>query len=205
VCSSDLARHALGTGLNVYVYSNLVHVTAELWELFSLPGVSLGTSWYSADPHKHAEITGSPTSYARTKANIIEAVRRGIPVSAGIVEVAPGQDTARAEAQLRALGVTKTAIDRARGVGRAADGQQPVTSELCGQCGRGRAAIGPDGQVTPCVLGRFLVAGNVKDAPLSDILVSERWQQIVASVPPLDACVTCTPADSNDCNPSRNP
>ena len=49
----DLPRligYALGNGLKVYVYSNLVHVTPELWELFSQPGVFLGTSWYSADP-----------------------------------------------------------------------------------------------------------------------------------------------------------
>ncbi len=89
------------------------------------------------------------------------------------------------------------------GVGRAARGREPAISELCGRCGRGRAAIGMDGQLTPCVLGRFLVAGNVKEAPLGDILDGERWRQIVASVPPLDACVTCTPADSDDCNPAR--
>src|SRR5215472_12715775 len=75
-----LIRRALGAGLKVYVYSNLVHVTAELWELFSQPGMFLGTSWYSADPARHAQITGIHASYARTRANIAEAVRRGIPV-----------------------------------------------------------------------------------------------------------------------------
>jgi MoaA/NifB/PqqE/SkfB family radical SAM enzyme len=200
-----LVRYALGKGIKVYVYSNLVHVTPDLWEIFSLPGVSLGTSWYTTNSGEHAKITRSLNSYARTKANIIEAIRRGIPLSAGIVQVTVGQDSARAEADLRALGVTSIRVDRARGVGRAARGRVPVVSELCGQCGRGRAAIGLDGQVTPCVLGRFLVAGNVKDAPLDDILESERWQQILASIPPLDACVTCTPADSNDCNPARKP
>ncbi|MBV9143979.1 MAG: radical SAM protein [Pseudonocardiales bacterium] len=53
-----LVRYALGKGLKVDVYTNLVHVTPELWGLFSLPGVSLGTSWYSADPDRHADITG---------------------------------------------------------------------------------------------------------------------------------------------------
>jgi MoaA/NifB/PqqE/SkfB family radical SAM enzyme len=196
-------RYALGKGLKADVYTNLLHVTPELWELFGLPGVSIGTSWYSADPDKHAEITGSRHSYLRTKANIIEAVRQGISVRAGIVEAIANQDTARAEAELRAIGVTMTRIDRARGVGRAAGGEAPVSSELCGRCGRGRAAIGPDGQVTPCVLGRFLVAGNVQEEALGDILDGVRWRQIVRSIPPLDACVTCTPADSNDCNPSR--
>lgn len=200
-----LMRYALGAGLNVDVYTNLVHVTAELWELFSQPGVSIGFSWYSADPVKHAEVTGSRASYARTTANIREAVRRGIRLRAGIVEVVQDQGIEAAMAQLRALGVTNMHADRSRGVGRAAHGADPAVSELCGRCGRGRAAIGMDGQLTPCVLGRFLVAGNVKETPLGEILNSERWRAILAVVPPRDACVTCQPADSDDCDPSRRP
>lgn len=61
----------------------------------------------------------------------------------------------------------------ARGVGRAARGI-PDISELCGQCGRGRAAITLHGDLSPCVIGRFLVAGNVKDERLSDILGGAR-------------------------------
>ena len=38
-----LIRYALGAGLKTDVYTNLVHVTPELWELFSLPGVSIGS------------------------------------------------------------------------------------------------------------------------------------------------------------------
>jgi MoaA/NifB/PqqE/SkfB family radical SAM enzyme len=200
-----LMRYALGAGLNVDVYTNLVHVTADLWQLFSQPGVSIGFSWYSADPGKHAEVTGSRASHARTRANIREAVRRGVRLRAGIVEVIEGQGIEAAMAELRALGVTNMHADRSRGVGRAAHGADPAVSELCGRCGRGRAAIGMDGQLTPCVLGRFLVAGNVKDTPLGEILDSERWRAILAVVPARDACVTCQPADSNDCGPSRRP
>ncbi len=39
-------------------------------------------SWYSADPAKHAEVTGSKASHARTRANIAEAVRRGVRLMA---------------------------------------------------------------------------------------------------------------------------
>ncbi len=200
-----LARHALSIGLSVDIYTNLVHVTPDMWDLFTTPGVSVGFSWYSADPARHAEVTGSRASHARTRANIAEAVRRGVRLRAGIVEVTEGQDISAAKADLRALGVTAMHADRSRGVGRAAHGAAPVTSELCGQCGKGRAAIGMDGQLTPCVLGRFLVAGNVRDAPLADLLASDRWREILSEVPPRDACVTCTPSDSNDCDPSRKP
>jgi MoaA/NifB/PqqE/SkfB family radical SAM enzyme len=201
----SLARYALAIGLNVDIKTNLVHVTPELWELFAQPRVSVGFSWYSADPAKHAEVTGSKASYARTRANVIEAVRRGVRLNAGVVEVVEGQDIDAAVAELRALGVTSINADRARGVGRAANGAEPVVSELCGQCGKGRAAIGMDGQLTPCVLGRFLVAGNVKETPLGDLFASGQWREILASVPEQNACVTCTPGDSNDCNPSRKP
>jgi hypothetical protein len=39
-----LIRYALQIELRVDVYSNLVHVTPALRELFELPGVYLGTS-----------------------------------------------------------------------------------------------------------------------------------------------------------------
>lgn len=200
-----LARYALSIGLHVDIRSNLVRVTPELWGLFEQPAVSVGFSWYSTDPAKHGEVTGSKGSHARTKANIIEAVRRGVRLNAGVVEVVEGQDIDAAMSELRELGVTSIKADRARGVGRAANGAEPVISALCGQCGKGRAAIGMDGQLTPCVLGRFLVAGNVRDTPLTELFASQRWGEILASVPELNACATCTPADSNDCQPSRKP
>lgn len=200
-----LTRHALRAGLAVDIYTNLVHITDQMWRLFQLPGVSLGFSWYAADPAKHAEVTGSRGSYARTKANLCAALQRGIPVRAGIVDVVEGQGIEEAVAELRRLGVTSIRVDRARRIGRAAEGQPPRISELCGRCGRDRAAIGRDGSVTPCVLGRFLVAGNVRDTSLADILNGNRWREIVATVPSQNACLTCTPADSNDCNPSRKP
>jgi MoaA/NifB/PqqE/SkfB family radical SAM enzyme len=171
----------------------------------SASAVSVGISWYSADPAKHAEVTGSRASYARTRANVVEAVRRGIRLNAGVVDVVQGQGIDAAIAELRALGVTSIYADRARGVGRAANGAPPVVSELCGRCGKGRAAIGMDGQLTPCVLGRFLIAGNVKETPLASLFAGQRWREILVTVPEQNACVSCTPGDSNDCQPSRVP
>jgi MoaA/NifB/PqqE/SkfB family radical SAM enzyme len=201
----SLAHYALSIGLYVDIRSNLVHVTPEMWELFEQPAVSVGFSWYSTDPAKHGEVTGSIASHARTRANIIEAVRRGVHLNAGVVDVVDGQGVDAAMAELRELGVTSIKSDRSRGVGRAANGAAPSVTELCGQCGKGRAAIGVDGQLTPCVLGRFLVAGNVRDTPLTELFAGDTWREILASVPELNACATCTPADSNDCQPSRRP
>ncbi|MEW2453504.1 SPASM domain-containing protein [Streptomyces albus] len=42
---------------------------------------------------------------------------------------------------------------------------------MCGRCGAGRASVGPDGNVSPCVFSAGLMdVGNVQDAPLGSIL-----------------------------------
>jgi hypothetical protein len=64
---------------HVTVFSNLVHIRPDLWKLFSIPGVSLATSYYSDDPGQHEAITGRRGSYAKTRGNIAEAIKRGIP------------------------------------------------------------------------------------------------------------------------------
>ena len=55
---ADLVEHALGKGLKVEVFSNLVRVTDRLWDVFSKPGVSLATSYYSNEYTEHESITG---------------------------------------------------------------------------------------------------------------------------------------------------
>jgi MoaA/NifB/PqqE/SkfB family radical SAM enzyme len=202
-----LTRRALAAGLKVWVYSNLVHVTPELWELFARPGVSLGTSWYSADAGTHAKITGSRASHARTAANIAEAVARGIFVRAAIVEVTEGQDTQQAAGYLRGIGVTDIRIRPQQDLGRAArDGNAHDPAELCGRCGINRAAIMTDGQLTPCVVGRWLDCGNVKTTSLADIFAGPAWQRSLADVPRPDPgafAPDCPPdSDGNDCSPA---
>ena len=101
-----LVRAALGLGLAVEVYSNLVKVPPGLWELFGLAGVSLAVSWYSDNRAQHAAVTGGRDTWRQTRANFAEAVRRGIPLRAGVVGgIVPGQRAAEGEAGLRALGV----------------------------------------------------------------------------------------------------
>jgi MoaA/NifB/PqqE/SkfB family radical SAM enzyme len=165
----ELVDHALSRALAVEVFTNLVHVTATLWSLFEQPGVSLATSYYSDEPDQHAAITGRP-SYARTKANIAEAVRRGIPLRAGVIDVGDGQHAQQAIDELGALGVQNVGYDRLRQVGRGVRDQQPSAAQLCGQCGDGVAAISPDGSVWPCVFSRWMPIGDVRRQPLAEII-----------------------------------
>ncbi|WP_251075980.1 radical SAM protein [Streptomyces sp. ISL-12] len=195
--------HALAAGLKVEVYSNLAHIRPGLWKCFERPGVSLATSYYSDQADQHEQITNGPGSHRRTRDNIAEAVRRGIPLRAGIVKVLEGQRVAQAQEDLRRLGVTRIQVDRVRRVGRAADPAVviPSTGELCGHCFRHRVSVDPDGAVSGCILSRFLVAGNVREQRLAEILRSDRWQQLTDAVPAPRAA--CPPDDSGDCDPAN--
>ncbi|MFK0154629.1 radical SAM/SPASM domain-containing protein [Streptomyces sp. NPDC090493] len=202
---AELVEHALGLGLRVQVFSNLYRVRREHWTLFSRPQVSLGTSYYSDDPAEHDAITGRAGSHDSTRANIVEAVRRGIPVKVGIIRMRDGQRTEQALAEMRSLGVARVHVDRVRAVGNAAKtALLPSTSELCGRCAEGKAAILPDGTVAPCVLGRFLPAGSVKTGSLADVFAGQQWARVAASIPRRGGnCVpdTCTPKEDS-CQPS---
>lgn len=206
---AELLRHALNCGLAVQVFSNLYRVRLAWWELFGHPRVSLGTSYYSDDPAEHDAITGRTGSHSATRANIIEAVRRRIPVKVGIIQMLEGQRTEEAHAEMKALGVTRVNVDRVREVGNAATTAVtlPSVTQLCGACGEARAAIGPDGQVWPCVLSRFLhPAGNVRSTRLSDVFATDTWAALLSAIPRRPGsggCVpdSCTPREDS-CTPS---
>ncbi|MCX4826773.1 radical SAM protein [Streptomyces sp. NBC_01142] len=181
---AELVEHALAEELGVEVYSNLYRVRLEHWALFTRPGVTLATSYYADTDEGHDQVTGRKGSHAATRANLIEARRRGIHVRVGIVDVLDGQRVDQARAELEALGITDVHTDRVRGVGNAVQGGGlPSTSALCGRCANGIAAILSDGTVTPCVLGRFLPAGQVQGTALERVFASPRWQQVAASIP----------------------
>lgn len=196
-----LVRLAVSLGLTAEVYTNLVHVTPALWELFREPGVSLAVSWYAAGRAQHKEITGGHDTWRQTRANIAEAVSRGIPVRAGLIDgIVPGQDADGAAAELEALGVTRIGRDMLREFGR---GTIADPSQSCGGCGRGRVAVLPDGTVTPCPMTRWLTAGNVHDTGLPAAL--EALPAVTAGLP--GRASSCKPDCVPDsyCNPLCNP
>lgn len=200
-----LVDHALRRGLVVEVFSNLVHITDELWQAFCRPGVSLATSYYSDDPAEHATITGRP-SYARTRGNIAEAVRRGIPIRAGVIDLGDGQRTDAAQRELVELGVVSVGYDPLRQVGRGVRDQLASVEQLCGNCGNGVAAISPHGVVWPCVFSRWLPVGNVLERELAEILSgpdAERvWNQLTQAFAGR-AARACRPSCGPTCEPNR--
>lgn len=199
---AELLAFSIDTGLEVEVYSNLVSVRDEWWELFDHPQVSLATSYYSDDPAQHAAITGRRASHARTRANIVEALRRGIPMRVGIVDILSDQRVDQARTELEAMGVSDVGVDQVRGLGRAAVTLADA-SQLCGRCGVKKASVSPDGDVTPCLMARWMVAGNVRRTSLQEIVTGPRWEEALAMIPvPRMAGKSCKP-DDNTCKPTQ--
>ncbi|MBB4981082.1 MULTISPECIES: radical SAM protein [Streptomyces] len=201
-----ITQYALAAGLRVRVYTNLFRVRDEHWALFRHPGVRLATTYHSTDAEEHDRLTGRTGSHKATRANIIKAVERGIPLRVAILDAGDGERAARARAEMYALKVTDIHVGEVRAVGNAGPAI-PSTSALCGRCGDRRATVLPNGDVSVCEIGRFLTAGNVRRGSLRSVLASDQWAEATASVPrrpDVRACgPDCEPASSDSCAPSK--
>lgn len=210
----ELVYYARRWGLLVEVFSNLVHVPGPLWAVFEQPGVSLATSYYSDDADEHAAITRRPT-YVRTRANIAEAIRRGIHVRAGVIDLQDGQRSRPAQRELVSLGVQEIGTDTLREVGRGGGSRPASASQLCGNCTSGVIAISPQGAVWPCVFSRWMALGNVRNANLADIVAgadaqaarAELEAEFAARSPREIPCLPhmCDPQCGPSCSPACNP
>jgi MoaA/NifB/PqqE/SkfB family radical SAM enzyme len=199
----ELVDHALNLGLEAEVFSNLVHVSARCWELFQRQCLSLATSYYSDRGAEHNAMTRRP-SHGRTRTNIAQAVSLGIPVRVGIITAEDEQHVTAARRDLEGLGVTRIGVDHVRPFGRGAHDEAPDVSKLCGDCGNGKAAIGPDGTVSPCVFSGFMDTGNVRSAPLADILSGGAMAEANATIRQAVSAKPCYP-DNAPCSPDNAP
>jgi MoaA/NifB/PqqE/SkfB family radical SAM enzyme len=227
-----LVAHARQLGLRVEVFSNLFSIREHVWQALTQSGVSLATSYYSSGAEVHDQITHRTGSYGRTRTNIAEAVRRGIPLRVGMIRLSEDQDIDAAIEELVSIGVHRSSIgvDDQRGVGRGRGSAACTTEdELCGKCAGGVLAIMPDGTAQPCVFARDVrfKVGNITADSLTSVLSGERLHRMreeLASIflqrgligvdcPPaeptgIQSCgPSCSPAcvPQGNCNPIVNP
>lgn len=163
-----LIDQALNLGLEVEIFTNLVHITPTMWARFERPGVRLATSYYSVDTAQHNTITGR-RSHDRTLANIGEAVRRNVPLRVSVIQIHEHQAVDGAVAEMRALGVHHVGTDRLREIGRGMRERGMGPAELCGRCADGKLAVLPTRDVVPCLLSRWVVLGNVRVTCIGDL------------------------------------
>lgn len=166
-------EYALELGLQIKVISNLVHVPQGLWEVLRRPEVTVWASYYSDDPGVHDAVTLRRGSHRRTAANLEKAARLGVHVGGLITKAHARTDPGLAMDALSGIGVQRSKVAPIQAVGRAAPGTSPTLSDLCGQCSGHLLAVDPRGSVYPCIMGRWLTVGNVREKPLTR-LVKER-------------------------------
>lgn len=197
-----VAYYALGLDMDVEVATNLVHVTNKLWELFtSSQNLSLAVSYYDTNPTIHATVTGTTGSHARTRANLVTAIEREIPVRGNVIHVNDQQNIDATVAELEDLGLYNVGVDDVRGIGRGANHTDDnAMGSLCGACGNARAAILPNGDVTPCVIGRRHIVGNVLTQPLTEIITGKRMKETVRAIKEATA-ESCACGPDNECDP----
>lgn len=191
----ELIEHAHNRGLGIEVFSNMTHIREPLWDAFRQCDVKLATSYYSDDPEEHDKVTRLQGSHRRTRANVARALELGIPLRGGVVAVRQGQRVHEAVQDLTALGVKQVGGDRIRAFGRAGQGAAPTVKDLCGHCAHEKCAVLPSGDVTPCVLGRFLRLGNVRHTPLAEIWGGARMAAVAAEIEAVHGpgAASCTP------------
>ncbi|WP_237533457.1 radical SAM protein [Streptomyces sp. SID685] len=111
---TSIAQHALDAGLRARGYSDLVRIRDEHRRLLEQPGVRLATTYHSSVTAEHDAVTGRPGSHRATRGNIVQALRRGVPLKVAVLD---GGDEVRAElacAELKSLGVRDVHVGRVR-------------------------------------------------------------------------------------------
>jgi MoaA/NifB/PqqE/SkfB family radical SAM enzyme len=199
----ELIRHASSRGIALEIYSNLVHIRDDIWEMLVEYSVRLATSYYSDQPEQHKLITGSAVAHKRTTNNISKAIQLGLPVRVGIVSVLEDQRIEEARRLLADLGVEDIEIDHVRRAGRANTDAEVPLEELCGQCAGDVLAVYPDGVVRPCVFARSLQVGDVLDSSLRQVVDSP--QLATARTAIRNATAQNQHACDPNCNPYCNP
>ncbi|WP_181787051.1 radical SAM protein [Streptomyces phytophilus] len=208
---AELVEYALNAGLKVELYSNLLRIDDIWWDhLFHHPRLTVATSYYTAASDRHDLLTGRRGSHTRTRNNIVRALDAGARLRVGVVDMGGGEaDSACAD--LRSLGVQTIRVGRLQSVGRAARAErsptaptsaEPALTELCGGCTRGQVAIDPRGDVTPCVIARWLRVGNVGETSLADVLSGPRMVAVTAELDAaFDGPAFVCDSGSSDCGP----
>jgi len=194
-----MVRHARKKGIQFQeVFTNGTLLTDADIEQLHQYGVHVAISIYSSRPEIHERITRVKGSFEKTLKNARSIRDKGIPLRIGLVVMKANQDYF--EETLEFIGEEfdgRGRHDIVRACGRACGGEvfpeklvhlrkilgpefpkitkdQFLKSRHGHGCWRGNLSINPNGEVTPCIMERGGVIGNIRETPLDGILKGER-------------------------------
>lgn len=177
---SMLIKLAAETGYSfIEVFTNLTRLTEDLIACFKLYGVHVATSVHASLPETHDQITQTRGSFDKTTLNLRKLLDAGIPLRAGLIEMAENVGQTESTLQfLNELGIENAGTDRLRHFGRGASDTKCNMSELCGNCAGNTLCVGPDGMVSPCIMSKYWAIGSVLDTPLVELVKSQRLSDL---------------------------
>jgi MoaA/NifB/PqqE/SkfB family radical SAM enzyme len=186
---SELIQYANKVGISkIQVYTNGIAISDKLMAIFKENQVDLAFSVYSYNAQLHDAVTTTSGSFRRTEKSILKALDEGIDVAVGIIAM-DSEDNLEIQKTIdyvEGLGVDshEIGVDRVREFGRG-KGDPSVgdkLSELCGRCWSERVAINDEGNISPCVMSRFVQLGHIS-AGLNNVLQSENMRKFQLSKP----------------------
>lgn len=211
-----LISHAKQCGFEfVEVFTNLISLDAAVLQSFLDHGVSVATSFYSADAMAHDTVTGVPGSQAKTIRNLKRVLDAGLSLRVGFIETdANSGHFESTKAYLLSLGVEHVGFDRAREFGRAKpDSESCSMDQLCGKCAGNILVVGPDGIVAPCIMSKAWPIGSIESHSLAALATSDTVRRIREQISAATAnrisncypeCGPNRPNCSPECSPSSH-
>jgi MoaA/NifB/PqqE/SkfB family radical SAM enzyme len=169
---AELVDHAWNCKIpSIEVFTNATRISNALIETLKRCNASVAVSFYSWDVDIHDDITRMKGSHRATVVGLRSLLSAGISVSASIIAMERNaRGVEKTTDFLLELGVLDVFVDDARALGRGINIAAPTANRLCGKCGHERIAILANGEVSPCVMSRTSVIGNIRKQKLTDIL-----------------------------------
>lgn len=164
-----ILEHAAKTFDKIEVFTNATMLTPAKIAQIKAAGATVATSIYSDTAAIHDAVTLRKGSFARTIANIKNAVAAGVPVRAGIIRTDKNdaQDFDQVIRFLKGIDIENVGLDGTRSVGRGFANDNRIGSNpaeaMCGKCFDGSLCATFNGKLHPCIMSKFIDLGPVGD------------------------------------------
>ena len=192
----DLIRHAINVGFNfVEIFTNGTLLDENKIDLLKRWKANIAISFYSINRSIHESITTVKGSYDKTLSTIKRLKQRDIPFRIAVVVMKENQDSLlkTIEYLKNITNNNNIIIDNIRPVGRGCqidlfpkrkpvkrDKNHPYFSSIykkdfskryfANSCWPGEMCVKSDGIITPCIMERELILGDIKNKSLVEII-----------------------------------
>jgi radical SAM protein with 4Fe4S-binding SPASM domain len=209
---ADLIGHAKRRGFeSIEIFTNGTVLSEPFIRFLKRSNVNVALSLYSHDPSVHDKITGVKGSFSRLHDNLQKLLENKVTTRGSLISMKQNEeDMDETISYFERMGIVDRRPDPVRPGGRGknienwpqglmartapsfkiekADFNRNVSGNSCWS---GEAAVAANGDVLPCVFARNLIAGNVKEQPLADIISGTMQMYWGLNMDRVEVCKDC--------------